>query len=179
MPQDSSSSMQAHGFSDAAVAAAREALRAGSGRSAQFDHPELGGRGQWMPGMTMIGRMSDRELRARVASLFESLSTDAELSSASHPAEPSLRYDRGRPEDRWYPSDLGAPASSGEQGELRYAYFPAAQRLAVSLRGTTTFYDTQGHTITGVAQAQTEKDGTVTFTSQEGTVRLSDLKKID
>jgi hypothetical protein len=67
---------QPHGFSDAAVTAAREALRAAGGRAAQFDHPELGGRGQWMPGMVMIGRMFDTQLRSRVNALFESLAAE-------------------------------------------------------------------------------------------------------
>ena len=62
-----------HGVS---VEAAREVLRAlqsGGGRLAQFNHPDLGGYGQWMPGMVMIGRMGDDALKARVAALCTEL----------------------------------------------------------------------------------------------------------
>ena len=55
-----------HGFSPAAAAVALDALHRGGGM-AQFDHPELGGRGQWMAGMAQIGRMGDHTLRDRVA----------------------------------------------------------------------------------------------------------------
>lgn len=67
---------ETQGFSAGAVAAAREALRAGRGRAAQFDHPELGGRGQWMPGMVMIAQMFDTQLRSRVNALFETLAKE-------------------------------------------------------------------------------------------------------
>jgi hypothetical protein len=33
---------------------------------AQFSHPELGGMGQWSGGMTMIGDLSNSELKGRV-----------------------------------------------------------------------------------------------------------------
>lgn len=128
--------------------------------------------------MIMIGQMSNHGLRARVAALFESLLDDAETGRSSAAAEPSMQYERSTQGDRWYPPNLGVPASTGEQGELRYAYFPAAARLAVWLRGRTSLYDTEGHAITGVSQAQTERDGTITFTSQRGTVRLADLKQV-
>ena len=38
-----------------AVAVLAEAMRRGGNRMAQFSHPELGGYGQWLPGMTQIG----------------------------------------------------------------------------------------------------------------------------
>jgi hypothetical protein len=41
--------------SEEAVRVLRRALERGGGRLAQFSHPELGGYGQWMPGMTQIG----------------------------------------------------------------------------------------------------------------------------
>ena len=44
------------GFSEGAVRAMVEALRAGGGTMAQFDHPELGGFGQWSSGGMLIWR---------------------------------------------------------------------------------------------------------------------------
>mgnify|MGYP002653990854 CR=1 FL=1 len=51
-----------------------QALEAGHGRMAQFNHPELGGFGQWSgAGMTMIGDMFNAELKARVDALCTAL----------------------------------------------------------------------------------------------------------
>ena len=46
------------------------AVSAGGGTLAQFDHPELGGSGQWMSGgMTMVGDMFNYGLKAKVSGL--------------------------------------------------------------------------------------------------------------
>ena len=63
-----------HQVSAEAVATLAEAMRRGGNRMAQFSHPELGGYGQWLPGMTQIGDMFNRELRARVERLCADLS---------------------------------------------------------------------------------------------------------
>jgi hypothetical protein len=47
------------------------ALQRSGGGQAQFGHPDLGGMGQWMPGMLMIGDMFNSGLKARVDSLFQ------------------------------------------------------------------------------------------------------------
>ena len=63
-----------HGVSLDAVRHLMRALEAGNGTMAQFDHPELGGMGQWFSGgMVMVGRMFDAELKARVAGLCAEL----------------------------------------------------------------------------------------------------------
>ena len=46
---------------------------------------------------------------------------------------------------RWWPEGLGQPASSGAQGETRYAFFPDARRLLVERDGTVTTYDSGDH----------------------------------
>ena len=49
---------QRHGFSPDAVLGLLEAVIHGHGSMAQFNHPEFGGSGQWMPGgMTMLSDM--------------------------------------------------------------------------------------------------------------------------
>jgi hypothetical protein len=55
-----------HGLSEEAARMLWRALQASGGGLAQFDHPELGGEGQWMLGMTMIGELSNTRLKARV-----------------------------------------------------------------------------------------------------------------
>jgi hypothetical protein len=45
-----------YGVSTDAVRAMLEAVRLGNGTRAQFSHPELGGRGQWMAGGMEAGQ---------------------------------------------------------------------------------------------------------------------------
>lgn len=65
-----------HGFSQEATLAMLEAVLHGNGRMAQFNHPGLGGSGQWMRGgMTMVGDMFDHGLKQRVDALCIDLAT--------------------------------------------------------------------------------------------------------
>ena len=75
----------------------------------------------------------------------------------------------------WWPVNLGTPSAVGAQNDLRYAVFP--RRLAIKDGGHAEIYDIGNHRIFGVAQAQSA-DRTLTFTSQEGLVRVKDLPKV-
>lgn len=190
-----------HGFDEGAALALLRAIEAGGGGMAQFDHPGLGGMGQWSRGgMTMIGSMSDHGLKARVQALAEDLadhargggraSSDAAATGSrqsqsqgapgSSPAGgPSVvAGGMGQRQDRWWPDDLGEPASTGAQNELRYAVFPDARRLAIRDGGRTTVYDTGEHRIGGFSQQQGGVSS-ATFTSQHGTVRVAELRVVD
>ena len=57
---------------------------------------------------------------------------------------------------------------------MRYAYFPAARRLAIRVGGQTRVYDTLNNNIGGFSQQQSG-DQSLTFTSQFGLVRVADL----
>ena len=77
MPNTIDDIAKRHGFSTAAVRAMAEALRRGGGRMAQFNHPDLGGMGQWSAGgMVMIGDMFNNDLKARVDALAKDLPLD-------------------------------------------------------------------------------------------------------
>ena len=66
---------QRYGVSTDAVMALLQALINGHGTMAQFNHWELGGRGQWMQGgMTMVGDMFNYVLKAKVDGLCTELS---------------------------------------------------------------------------------------------------------
>ncbi|WP_243634337.1 hypothetical protein [Roseicella frigidaeris] len=78
----------------------------------------------------------------------------------------------------WWPQALGQPATSGGQNDTRYAFFPEARRLAVQRDGKVTLYDTGEHRISGVQQQQ-GGTASLAFSSQQGTVRLEDLKQVD
>jgi hypothetical protein len=80
----------------------------------------------------------------------------------------------GRASGQWWPADLGVPSGSGAQNHVRYAYFNPAHRLAVDSNGHVTVYDTLDHQISSVSQQQ-GGGGSLTFTSQYGTVSVSNL----
>ena len=82
------------------------------------------------------------------------------------------------PQPRWWPDGLGEPSAAGGQDDLSYAYFCESRRLAVQRGGCTTLYDTGDHLIRGVSQQQHDDGGGATFTSQNGDVRLEDLKTV-
>ena len=64
-----------YGVSTDAVMTLWQALLNSKGSMAQFDHRELGGAGQWMPGgMTMVGDMFNHGLKAKVDGLCSELS---------------------------------------------------------------------------------------------------------
>ena len=191
-----------------AVAMLAEAMRRGGNRMAQFSHPELGGYGQWLPGMTQIGDMFNRELRARVEHLCVDLSKalDEEHSAKTvsdtardgrasereipnmtpmkplkpmEPMKPMHGFDSD-PKERWWPENLGdSPNSAGGQNEMRYAYFADKNRLAVDEgSGKITVYDTDGHKVSGVQQHQSGSGKKLVFSSEHGEMDLGSLKKV-
>jgi hypothetical protein len=175
-----------YGVSTDAVRTLLEAVRLGNGTMAQFSHPELGGRGQWMAGgMTMVGDMFNHGLQATVSGLASELS--GLLASAPvYGAAPGLvRRDEPDPAHHqenpgsWWPAELGPPGSSGSQNDSRYAVFAQARRLAVqSGGGHVRVYDTLDHVIGGVQQ-QGGLPGRLSFTSQYGTFTVDSLPLVN
>ena len=164
-----------HGFSRDAVASMLDSVARGGGTMAQFDHPEFGGSGQWMGGgMTMVSDMFNDALKSRVAALCADLSKVLENHPA--PAEPvSLSVSPAAGvSGRWWPSDLGAPTSTGSQNDVRYAYFAEPRRLAIELHGRVTVYDTLDHRIGSFSQQQSHA-GSLSFHSQHGLVDVGAL----
>ncbi len=191
-----------HGFSSAAVTEMLGAVAIGHGNQAQFNHYEFGGMGQWSSGgMVMIGDMFNNGLKARVSSLCQELSGliqgqplfvmpnssqsqsqgggwqgqgggYGQQQSSGGVSGTSLFVGGGY--NNWWPADLGAAGSTGAQNNLRYAYFPAARRLAIDVNGQVSVYETGDHQIGGFSQQQSG-DQSLTFTSQFGLVRVLDL----
>lgn len=165
---------QRHGFSRAAVLNMFDALSRGNGRMAQFDHPEFGGSGQWMGGMTMVSDMFNDTLRARVSALAEDLAALAVSEPPSGAAPAASLFVPPGTGDVWWPSDLGTPASRGAQNGVRYAYFERPHRLAIEIDGRVTIYDTLDHVIGGFSQQQS-RGGSLSFHSQHGLIDLATL----
>lgn len=82
------------------------------------------------------------------------------------------------PRDTWWPPELGTPSSSGAQNEVRYAYFPAAGRLAVEVNGQVSVYDTSGHQIAGISSQQQSSGGGLVFSTGEGSISLAHLAAV-
>lgn len=89
-----------------------------------------------------------------------------------------LEYNRASERLEWWPGRYGAPASSGSQNGMRYAYFPDRHRLVVDRDGRVTVYDTSRHCLSGVSQAQSHLQSLV-FMSQHGSVGLESFAEVD
>ena len=186
---------QKYGFTPDAVTHMLLAVLHGNGSMAQFNHPEFGGSGQWMPGgMLMISDMFNNALKGRVDGLCRDVS--AALASQPMPATGAshsfqqqsgagLQQQRATPppapsasplfvpdpRDSWWPAELGVPSATGEQNSVRYAFFPNRGRLAVDVNGQVNVYDTGGQHIAGFSQQQ--GGAGVVFSTPGGTISLS------
>jgi hypothetical protein len=172
-----------HAVSPAAVQVVFAALRSGGGRMgrmAQFSHADFGGMSQWSPGMSMVGDMFNTQLKAKLDALCSDIAAHLDLSEAAggeRAAADEVSYRSMEHSVDWWPAGLGRPGAVGAQIDLRYAVFPETRRLVIDDHGILSIYDTGHHRIFGVAQAQSA-DRTITFTSQEGLVRVADLPKV-
>lgn len=184
-----------HGFSVDAVMHMMFAVLNGNGNMAQFSHSEFAGSGQWMRGgMIMLGDMFNNYLKGRVDSLCSEISNilasqpgllhSGSFQSQSQGGSSHQHQATGAtsasslfvpdPENNWWPRELGAPSAVGNQNNVRYAYFAYYHRLAVKTSGEVWVYDTLDHQIGGFSQQQ-GLGGSITFSSQYGTVDLSRL----
>ena len=188
-----------NGVSIDAVRTLLEAVANGGGTMAQFNHPELGGGGQWLRGgMTMVGDMFNHSLKAKVDAICTELSD--RLASGVFASPPGsfqsqsqgegsgfggmssgvsfFAQDKSSGSGNWWPTDLGNPSATGAQNSVRYAFFPEKGRLAIDHHGRIEVYDTLDHSIQGFGQQQ-GSGASLTFTSQHGLVRIDSLPRID
>ncbi len=189
-----------HGFSVDAVTHMLIAVLNGNGGMAQFSHGEFAGSGQWMRGgMIMLGDMFNNYLKGRVDSLCSEIANilanqPGLLQTGSFQSQSQGGQSNGQhqsngggmgqsslfvpdPEDNWWPQEIGVPNARGSQNNVKYAYFAQARRLAVKTGSDVWVYDTQDHQIGGFSQQQ-GAGGSITFSSQYGTVILSQLPAI-
>ncbi|MFK8111588.1 MAG: SHOCT domain-containing protein [Rubripirellula sp.] len=187
---------QRHGISTDGATHMLIAVHNGNGTMSQFNHPDFGGCGQWMQGgMTMVSDLFNNQLKYRVDSVCNDIANELAAnqlipfsgsfqsqsqngSSAQAQAAGVIGSNNSLfgpdPATNWWPNELGAPSAIGSQNNVRYAYFPINHRLAVTTGGEAWVYDTMDHQIGGFSQQQ-GTGGSITFTSQFGTVSLSSL----
>ncbi len=79
--------------------------------------------------------------------------------------------------EKWWPEDLGQPSASGSQNGMRYAFFPDKRRLLIEQDGKLTTYGSGDHRISGVSQGGGQGQPPA-FTSQNGSVKLDELKQV-
>jgi len=176
-----------YGVSFGAVEHLLMAIIAGQGTQAQFNHPDLGGMGQWSQGgMIMVGDMFNNALKANVAGICSELAalvhgmdllgpqTSGQSQYQGQGGGVSLFVPGALSAGNWWPEELGHPASTGAQNDLRYAFFPTTRRLAIDVGGRVMVYDTKDHHIGGFSQQQSG-DQSLSFTSQYGLVKISEL----
>lgn len=177
-----------HGVSLDAAQHLLMALAAGGTTQAQFNHPELGGMGQWSQGgMIMVGDMFNNGLKARVDALCTDLANLLRGGDVFRPQPlsqgqvqgggASLFVPAAHVSGNWWPGGLGHAASVGSQNNLRYAFFPQTRRLAIDLGGHVKIYDTADHRIGGFSQQQGGGQS-LSFNSQHGLVELSSLAEV-
>ena len=187
---------QRYGFSADAVTHMLFAVLNGNGSMAQFSHPEFGGSGQWMRGgMLMLGDMFNYGLKGSVDSLCNEIanilanepgllqtgSFQSQSQSGSGQQSQTAGGMGGEsslfipdPARNWWPKELGMPSATGNQNNVKYAYFANNCRLAVETNGQVWVYNTLDHQIGGFSQQQ-GSGGSILFTSQYGTVNLATL----
>ena len=125
--------------------------------------------GQWSRGGgIMIGDMFNHSLKAKVEQLCSALAEHVDEKGGSDDALGA---------GDWWPRDLGRPSAVGSQNEEAYACFPDKRRLAIRDVDGVRVYDTGDHRISGVSQQQ-GGGRDLTFASQHGTVRQSDLEPV-
>ena len=177
-----------HGVSMDAVEHLLMAVVAGGSSQAQFNHPELGGMGQWSQGgMIMVGDMFSNGLKARVDALCNELANLVRGADVFRPPPQSQSQFQGGgvslfvpgtfSSGNWWPDELGPAASVGSQNNLRYAFFPETRRLAIDLGGRIRVYDTRDHQIGGFSQQQGGGQS-LSFSSQYGLVDISSLAEV-
>ena len=171
-----------HGLSRPAAEALFRALVSGGGLQAQFNHPELGGLGQWSGGMVQVGDMFDDAMKAKVGGFCAAMADAARAARGRSGGAAERSRDTGEPvpeRDDWWPAELGAPAAAGGQNGIRYACFPERRRLAVEREGRVTLFDTGDHRLTGFAQQQGGDGAPLSFTGPDGTVALDSLAVVE
>lgn len=124
----------------------------------------------------MVGDMFNGGLKAELNAIASELSAYLRANPAK--GDPgSFMSDTKPGASSWWPVEFGSPSAVGAQNRYRYAVFPEKQRLVVDEDGELTVYDTGGHHISGVSQAQSGS-ASIVFSGSAGALRLSDFQRV-
>jgi len=155
---------QQHNLSVEAIQTLWVSLQTGHGKSAQFNHPELGGMGQWMPGMIMLGDMNNHALKAKVDAVCTELVQHIGTASGGMAAFSSFS-------STWWDAKLGSPSSSANSNDLAYAYFSVHHCLAVKHGERIVYYNTQPYKVSGFSVQNQQ----LQIQTDQGSIALDNL----
>lgn len=156
-----------HDVSVGTVAILLNSLETTGGNQVQFNISELGGMGQWQPGMVMVGDMFNSGLKYKVDQICSELSAWVRSRPKEEPKHGTSII-----------TDNSSATFKGSQNNSHYAYHASDKRLVIENGGKTTLYDTTGYPLTGVQQSQDGSGKRLSFTYPGGTVQVSELKEI-
>lgn len=156
-----------HGVSVETVAILLSGLEYTGGNQVQFNISELGGMGQWQPGMVMVGDMFNSALKYKVDRLCAELSALSRTLPKENPVSATSTI-----------TSVSPATFKGSQNNSHYAYHASDKRLVIENGGKTTLYDTTGYPLTGVQQSQDGSGKHLSFTYPGGTVQVTELKEI-
>lgn len=166
---------QKHQVSVSAVQHLAQAIARGNGTQAQFNHPDLGGMGQWMPTMLMIGDAFNYALKAKVDVLCHELARSYQDGEIPTAAKISIMNQM-----QWWSYDFGNPTLIGGQNDIRYVYFAQRDRLIIQRNSKEYLYDTAPYSLTGVSQQQANNTTVLVFHTQDNkSLNTSDFKAVD
>ncbi|GAB4120142.1 MAG: hypothetical protein OHK0057_26060 [Thermoflexibacter sp.] len=139
------------------------------GNQVQFNHPELGGVGQWQAGMIMIGDMFNHALKAKINELCHELALIVKKEQKATPKKSVIKN---------FDAIYGTPALKGTQNDLKYAYYPAKDIFIIEQYGKLEKYSTEGYQVTGISQQQNYFSQDLIIQTDKGNITLSMLTKV-
>ncbi len=142
--------------------------------------PADGGHAAYMARAPALTRARRVQRTLAVVQTVECAMEPMEPMEPMKPMKPMQPMAPMQADDSWWPEGLSNPSASGAQNDLQYAFFPQQQRLAIRQGGSVQQYDTGDHAISGVGQSQGGRgsDGSPVFSTAQGGVALSSLRKI-
>jgi hypothetical protein len=158
-----------HGVSVGAVMMLLSGLQNSGGNQVQFNHPDLGGMGQWQSGMVMIGDMFNYALKAKVDELCRELSELAKSEKAQESKKSVIKN---------FDAIYGKPAFQGSQNDMKYAYYPEKHIFILEQYGELGKYNTKGYQVSGVSQQQSNFSQDLKLNTDKGEIAISALPKL-
>lgn len=158
-----------YGVSVGAVTMLFSGLQSAHGGQVQFNHPELGGMGQWQSGMVMIGDMFNYALKAKVDDLCRELSVLVKAEKMQETKKSIIKN---------FDAIHGTPALKGSQNDMRYAYYPEKNIFIVEQYDKVSKFNTEGYQISGISQQQSNFSQDLKLTTDKGEITIASLPKL-
>ncbi|MCU0392081.1 MAG: hypothetical protein MUE81_13260 [Thermoflexibacter sp.] len=144
-------------------------LQSTNGNQVQFNHPDLGGLGQWQLGMVMIGDMFNHTLKMKINEICQELALLVRNEKINPPKKSVIQN---------FDSIHGKPAFKGSQNNLHYAYYPEKNLFILEQYGIVEKYNTEGYQIVGLSQQQSNFTQDIQLQTDKGSITIANLPKL-